>query len=243
MIERAGLQAGQRVLDVGCGTGIVTRLAAAQVGGTGRVAGLDVNAGMLEMARSLQQETGASIEWHHNDVVSMPFPDGAFDVVLSQLVVQFLPDRPPALREIHRVLVPGGRLAFSVYSPIERNPAARALADGLDRYLDPSASVAKRSEHALADPASVRNLVAGAGFRDVEIHTVTKVVRFLSPREWLRIQLAATPLAAVVGRLEADRRTALVEGLNRDVGQALEAYMDDQGLAFPQECLVMLARS
>ena len=89
LIERAGLQAGQRVLDVGCGTGIVTRLAAAQVGGTGRVAGLDVNAGMLEMARSLQQDTGASIEWHHNDIVAMPFPDGAFDVVLSQLV-----DRP-----------------------------------------------------------------------------------------------------------------------------------------------------
>ena len=243
LIERAGLQAGQRVLDVGCGTGIVTRLAAVQVGGTGRVAGLDVNAGMLEMARSLQPDTGAPIEWHHSDVVAMPFPDGAFDVVLCQLAVQFFPDRSPALREMHRVLVPGGRLAFSVYSPIERNPAARALADGLDRYLDPSASVAKRSEHALDDPAIVRNLVAGAGFRDIEIHTVTKVVRFLSPREWLRIQLAATPLAAVVGKLEADQRTALVEGLNRDVGQALEPYMDDQGLGFPQECHVALARS
>ena len=243
LIERAGLKAGQRVLDVACGSGVVTRLAAAQVGATGRVAGLDINAGMLERARSLHQDIGASIEWHHNDVVAMPFPDGAFDVVLCQLGLQFFPDRPPALREMYRVLVPGGRLALNVYSPIERNPAARALADGLDRHLDPAASVSKRSEHALDDPETVRGLVAGAGFRDLEIHTVTQVVRFPSPTEWLRIQAAATPLAAVIGKLEAGQRTALLEALDRDVGQALELYVDDQGLGFPQECHVVLARS
>ncbi len=63
LIERAELNAGERVLDVACGTGIVARLAAAQVGGTGRVAGLDINAGMLEMARSLQERSGLSIAW------------------------------------------------------------------------------------------------------------------------------------------------------------------------------------
>src|SRR5262245_55792739 len=92
LIERAGLQAGQRVLDVACGSGIVARLAAAQVGGAGRVAGLDINAGMLETARSLQQDTGAAIEWRHNDVVAMPFPDGVFDVALCQFGLQFFPD-------------------------------------------------------------------------------------------------------------------------------------------------------
>lgn len=243
LIERAGLQAGQRVLDVACGSGIVTRLAAAQVGGTGRVAGLDINDGMLEMARSLQQDTGAPIEWHHANVIAMPLPDGAFDVVLCQLGLQFFADRPPALREMHRVLVPGGRLALNVYSPIERNPAAHALADGLDRHLAPTASVAKRAEHALDDPETVRSLVAGAGFGDLEIHTVAKVVRFPSTREWLRIQLAATPLATVVGGLEAGQRMALLEALVSDVGQELEPYVDDQGLGFPQECHVVLARS
>jgi hypothetical protein len=144
---------------------------------------------------------------------------------------------------MHRVLVPGGRLALNVYSRIERNPAARALADGLDRHLDPTASVAKRAEHALDDPATVRSLVAGAGFRGLEIDTVTKVVRFPSPREWLRIQLAATPLATVVGELEDGQRTALLEALVGDVGQALEPYVDDRGMGFPQECHVVLARS
>jgi len=144
---------------------------------------------------------------------------------------------------MHRVLVSDGRLALNVYSPIERNPAACALADGLDRHLAPTASVAKRAEHALDDPETVRSLVAGAGFRDLEIHTVTKVVRFPSPREWLRIQLAATPLATVVGELEAGQRTALLEALVRDVGRALEPYVDERGLGFPQECHVVLARS
>jgi SAM-dependent methyltransferase len=197
---------------------------------------------MLEVARSLRQDTGAPIEWHQHDVVAMPFPDGAFDVVLCQHGLPFFPDRPTALREMHRVLVPGGRLALNVYSPIARSPAARALADGLDRHLDPAASVAKRAEHALGDPETVRRLVAGAGFRELEIHTVTKVVRFPSPREWLRIQVAATPLAAVVGALEDGQRTALLDALDRDVGRALEPYVDDQGLGVPQEGHVVLAR-
>jgi ubiquinone/menaquinone biosynthesis C-methylase UbiE len=242
LIERAGLQAGERVLDVACGTGIVARLAAAQVGSTGRVAGLDLNAGMLEMARSLQDRTGSSIAWHHGSVLAMPFPDAAFDAVLCQLGLQFFPDRPTALQETHRVLAPGGRLALNVYSAIERNPAPRALADALDRHLDPSASAFKRAEHVLADAETVRTLVGGAGFRDPEVHAVTKTIRFPSPREWVRIQLAATPLATVVGQMESGQRTALLEALVKDVGRALEPYVDERGLAFPQEGHVVLAR-
>lgn len=67
-------------------------------------------------------------------------------------------------------------------------------------------------------------------------------MRFPSPREWLRIQLAAIPPARVAGELEDGQRTALLEALVRDVGQALEPYVDDQGLGFPQECHVVLAR-
>lgn len=242
LIERAGLQPGAKVLDVACGTGIVARLAAARVGGTGRVAGLDINAGMLEMARSLQEGTDSSIAWHHGSVLEMPFPDAAFDVILCQLGLQFFPDRPTALREMHRVLAPGGRLALNVFSAINRNPAARALADALDRHLDPSASAFKRAEHVLGDPETVRTLLDGVGFRDVDVHTVTKTMRFPSPWEWVRIQLAATPLATVVGEMESGQRTALLEALAKDVGLALEPYVNERGLAFPQEVHVVLAR-
>jgi ubiquinone/menaquinone biosynthesis C-methylase UbiE len=243
LIERAELQAGQRVLDAACGTGIVARLAAAQVGSTGRVAGLDINAGMLEKARALQDGTGSSIAWHHGSVLAMPFPDAAFDVVLCQLGLQFFPDRPTALEEMKRVLRPRGRLALNVYSAIERNPAPCAFADALDRHLDPSASAFKRAEHVLNDPQAVRTLVDGAGFRDLEVHTITKTMRFPSPTEWVRIQLAATPLATVVGQMESGQRTVLLDALVKEVARALEPYVDERGLAFPQEGHVVLARS
>ena len=136
LVEWAAPGPGERVLDVACGTGVVARLAAEGVG-AGRVVGLDINAGMLAVARSLPPRAGLPIEWHEGSALSMPFPDAAFDLVLCQLGLQFFPDRPAALREMRRVLSPSGRLGLSVYSSIEHDPVAYALADALDRHLGP----------------------------------------------------------------------------------------------------------
>lgn len=164
LVDRAALRPGERVLDVACDTGVVARVAAERVGSTGRVAALDINPGMLAVARSLPAVTGAAIEWHEGSVFSLPFPEAVFDVVLCQLGLQFFSDRPTALREVRRVLVPNGRLALNVFGPIEHNPATHALANVLDRHVGPGASVAKRTEHVLADTAALCMLVAGAGF-------------------------------------------------------------------------------
>jgi SAM-dependent methyltransferase len=164
--------------------------------------------------------------------------------VLCQLGLQFFPDRLTALREIRRVLIPGGRLALNVFGPIERNPATRALADALDRHMGPGASVAKRTEHVLADAAELRALVAAAAFNDIEIRTATKMVRFSSAADYVRIQLAATPLANLITGYNAARRNHLIDALARDIGADLAAYAGrDPGLTFPQEIQVVLARS
>ena len=97
-------------------------------------------------------------------MLALPFADAAFDVALCQLGLQFFPDRAAALREMRRVLVPDGRLVFNVFGPIEHNPATHALADALDRHVGPDASVAKRTEHALADTEELRTLVTGVSF-------------------------------------------------------------------------------
>src|SRR5918911_326790 len=164
LIERAAPRSGERVLDVACGTGVVARLAAERIG-IGRVVGLDINGGMLAVARSVPQDGGPPVEWQEGSVLQMPFPDGAFNVVLCQLGLQFFPDRPAALREMWRVLASGGRLALSVYSAIEHTPAANALAQALDRHLGPGTSEIKCAEHALADADELRRLVSDAGFR------------------------------------------------------------------------------
>src|SRR3546814_8022062 len=82
-----------------CSSDLVTRLASEQVGATGTVAGLDVNPGMLAVARAATPE-GMSIEWHEANAEAMPLPEASFDVVLCQLGLQFMPDRQAALREM-----------------------------------------------------------------------------------------------------------------------------------------------
>jgi ubiquinone/menaquinone biosynthesis C-methylase UbiE len=243
LVDRAAPRPGERVLDVACGTGVVAHLAAERVGRTGRVAALDINPAMLAVARSLRAAAGASIEWQEGSVLALPFPNAAFDVVLCQLGLQFFPDRPTALREMQRALAPDGRLALNVFGPIERNPATHALANALDCHVRPGASAAERAEHALADSEELRTLVAGAGFRDVVIRTTRKMVRFPSPGDYVRIQLAATPLASLIADEDAARREALVGALVEDVGAALEPYLGQEGLTFPQEVHILLASS
>jgi ubiquinone/menaquinone biosynthesis C-methylase UbiE len=241
LADRAALRPGERVLDVACGTGVVARIAAERVGNTGLVAALDINPGMLAIARSLPSATGASIEWYEGSALELPFLSASFDVVVCQLGLQFFSDRPAALREMRRALVPNGRLALNVFGPIAHNPATHALADALDGRVRPDASVAKRMEHALADTEELRTLVAGAGFRDVVIRTARKMVRFPSANDYVRIQLAATPLATLVAQYDAARRDRLVGALVEDVGAALALYLGDEGLTFPQEVHILLA--
>jgi ubiquinone/menaquinone biosynthesis C-methylase UbiE len=224
----------ERVLDVACGTGVVARLAAERVGASGSVDAIDINDGMLAVARSLP----GAVRWHHGSALALPFADAGFDVVLCQLGLQFVPDRPLALREMRRVLVSGGRLGLNVFGPIEDNPATHALADALDRHVGADASRAKRTEHALGDPEQLRALVARAGLRAIAVDTLRKTVRFTSPAEYVAIQLAATPLAAVVGAGD-DRVPAIVA----DVACALAPYMSDDGLTFPQQVLTVTARA
>ena len=227
------------MLDAACGTGVVTRLAAPIVGVTGAVVGLDINSGMLAVARALAPVPGARIDWQEGSVLDLPFPAGAFDLVMCQLGLQFFPGRETALHEFRRVLVPGGRIALNVFGPIEHNPATHALADALDRHVGPGASVTKRGEHALSDPDALNRLVTGAGFADVAIATVVKTVRFPSAQEYVRIQLSATPLAGLVAGHDPEEVTRLVAALSQDVDTALADYHDDQGLGFPQEVHVL----
>jgi len=238
LVDRVGLRRGDRVLDVACGTGVVARAAAERVGRTGRVAGVDINAAMLGVARALPAGAGASIGWVQGSVLSLPCAEASHDVVLCQLGLQFVPDRPAALAQMHRVLAPGGRLGLNVYGPIEHNPATFALAQALDRHLGPDASMPKRAEHALADAALLQTLAGDAGFTQIKMVTETRTVRFASVSEYVRIQLAATPLASL---LQLQSAQPLAEALTADVATALQPHQTAGGLAFPQEAHILVA--
>lgn len=241
LLARIGPRPGERVLDVACGTGVVARAAAEQVGASGHVAAIDVNPTMLDVARRLDPPAGASIAWQQASALELPYGEGSFDVVLCQLGLQFFPDPEAALREMRRVLVSRGRLGLSVYSAIAETPAALGLADALDQHIGGDASRPKRSEHSLADAAELRRLVADSGFDEINISTVTKTLRFPSVSDWVRIQLSGSPLATLLGGLDPARAEFLSSAIVADVEVALEAYSGPDGLAFPQQAHVLLA--
>jgi ubiquinone/menaquinone biosynthesis C-methylase UbiE len=241
LLARICLRLGERVLDVACGTGVVARGAAEQVGASGQVAAVDVNAAMLEVARGIDPPAGARIAWRQASAFELPFDDGSFDVVLCQLGLQFFSDPGAALRQMRRVLVAPGRLGLSVYSAIERTPAALALGEALDRRIGGDASRPKRSEHSLAEAAELRRLVGDAGFGEINITTVTKTLRFPSVADWVHIQLSASPLATLLNVLGPARAESLVNAIVADVQVALAPYSGTDGLAFPQEAHVLLA--
>ena len=118
----------------------MARTAARTLGGDAGVVGLDLSAPMLAAARSAAKAEGVSAEWREGSAVELPLADAAFDVVLCQQGLQFFPDRPAALREMHRVLASGGRLVLSVWREIERSPGFAVLADALTRHIGPGAA-------------------------------------------------------------------------------------------------------
>jgi len=239
LVECAALQPGERVLDVACGTGVVARLAAQKVGTTGHVTGLDLNPGMLAVARSLPQPPGAPIIWIECSVVAMDVPDASCDVVLCQQGLQFFPDRPAALREMHRVLVPGRRVVLSVWS--KESPYSTAVTNAVGQHVSAEAAARIKAPQALADAgdSALYRLMVEAGFAGVTIHSRTMITRLPVPEEFVLWHLAAMPVAAEVAALREDARTALV----RDVRTALLSYREDNGVAFPSEANLVVAHT
>ena len=234
-------QAGERVLDIACGTGVVARLAAQRVGPTGNVTGLDLNPGMLAVAASVTASgppTSAPITWREASATNMPLADGAFDVVYCQLGLQFFPDRLAALRETYRVLVVGGRVGFMVWQDIQYSPGFSTLAAALARRVSTEAAAIMRAPFALADAEQLRALVAAGGFRDITIESVAGTVRFPSISRFVQDYVRGSPLSGHVAKVSDETRRALVG----EVGDALISYVAGDELKFPIKAHLASAR-
>jgi ubiquinone/menaquinone biosynthesis C-methylase UbiE len=242
LVSRGQPRTGEDVLDVACGTGVVAHLASKRMTG-GHVTGLDLNKGMLAVARTLPSE-GAPIDWIEGSALDLPFPAEKFDLVLCQLGLQFFPDQGRALREMRRVLSPSGRVPLSVYSPIERTPGANAFVLALDRVLGPTASRIKRGEHSFNAPDELQQLLIGAGFAEVEVQTVEQKIGFPSVLDYVRFQLLATPMAALLSdRAEADRESTIKTVALETAGLSDPAVLEGGWFSFPQEAYVGTART
>lgn len=238
LVELSTPRPGERVLDVGCGTGVVARRMAAAVGPDGEVVGLDANEGMLEVARAAAEDLTPAIEWRRGDAADLPFDDARFDVVGCQQVLQFVSDPVAVLRETRRVLDADGRLALTVWRPIEFHPTYVTMADALERHAGSEAAAMMRSPFPDWTLDDLRGLVRDAGFGEAAVTIGVGSMRYPSPEESLRREAASSPLAGPLGALEPAVRDALV----RDLEDGLRAYADDEGVVFPMETYLVAAR-
>ena len=234
LVAFAAPQPGERILDAACGTGAVAREAARVIGADGTVTGLDLNAGMLNLARA--HDLQGTVQWREGSVQAMPFPDEVFTLVLCQQGIQYFPDRAAALREMHRVLASDGRLILSVWRSVERTPGFLVLGQALARHISPEAGVLP--PFALGDGVGLTAEVVTAGFHEVSPQTVSRSLRYASPEEFVRTYIISTPLAGLLAQVDEAKRTALLA----DVSAALQPYIDDNGLAFPIESQIIMAR-
>lgn len=185
VLEGAGVKNGDHVLDIACGSGVLTRKALEQVGDGGRIVGLDPAAGMLAAAQEIEPE----IEWVQGAAEDLPFNDASFDCVVSQFGMMFFRDRAKAAAEMHRVLKPGGRLAVALWSAVAENPAYREIVAVLDETVSTEAGDAVRLPFSLGEAALTVATFANAGFDAVSYEVKTEQACFPSPRTMVEAEV------------------------------------------------------
>lgn len=225
LIQAADPGPGERILDVGCGTGIVARQVASWPGVNGAITGLDLSSNMLAVARATATREGAAIEWREGSAEQLPFPEGSFEIVLCQFALMFFADKAAALAEIRRVVTAGGRVVLSVWQGLERHPFYQTLHHVIQQRLGISAL---QDIFALGNADELRAMMLRAGFQRTEIEPMSMTAHFPNPAEFLageiEVDTAAIPS---MQRLDAAARQRIVSAITADMQSPLEEVTRD----------------
>ncbi len=242
LLEHSPPRPGDRVLDLACATGIVARRAVALTGQAGRVTGVDLNPGMLEVARARADAEGVAIEWVEGDATSLDLPEASYDVVLCQQGLQFFQDPEAAVCEAHRVLVPGGRAAWSVWDDLHHHPVYSAILEAEARCLEASLEDLARPFMFGGRERMARLLEAG-GLQGVEVTRRTETVEFDDPDRFVALTVFAGAAVVPEHSLHDPReRAALVETVTREADDVLSRYREGDRIRFPMPCYIGTGR-
>jgi SAM-dependent methyltransferase len=226
--DAAGIQAGDQVLDVGCGTGVLAREALRRVGPEGRITGFDLNEGMLAVAARNEP----AIEWHRGSAISLPFGDESFDVVVSQFALMYFPERASCIREMWRTLARKGRLAIAVWASIDHARGYRVLAEIAARRCGQAAADVLAAPFVLGDRDELAQLMLDGGITGADVTLREGSVRFPSIEEFIRVEVEGSPLAEMLDEREmralaAESESALAEFVTSsgEIAMPLDAHI------------------
>lgn len=229
--DAAMIQPGWRVLDVACGTGILARTIAERMGSTGTVVGIDLNEGMLQVAK----RKAPKIEWRQGHAESLPFDTHSFDATVSQFGLMFFEDRRAALQEMIRVLKPGGQLAVAVWASVEQSPGYAAMIALLQRLFGKRAAEGLRAPFILGDPKLLQTIFTEAGIPGARIVLQEGTARFPSLRSWMYTDIKGWTLADMIDDEQ-------FEQLCHEAEQTLKSYVAADGsVAFSAPAYIITA--
>ena len=235
LLRAADLQPGQRVLDVACGTGVIARLAAERVGPAGSVVGVDVAPDMIDVAKSAPA-ADVHIEWHVSDAAALPLPDDAYDVVLCQMGLMFMEDRPAALAEMRRVLAPGGRVVVNTPGAIQ--PVFQLMEEAIVEHISPELGGFVRAVFSMHDPDALASLLTGAGLHDVSADVATATLRLPGPAEFLWQYINLTPMGPLVAAAPETAKLAM----EQQVVEGWQPFVVDGGIRVGQPMVIASGR-
>ena len=214
LVEHLPLASGARVLDVATGAGAVLLPAARRVAPRGYVTGIDLSRAMLEEAERLVHADGLNnVEFLTMDAENLEFADQTFDVVTCAFSLFLLSHMEAALREMHRVIKPGGHVGLSVFgkTPPPFNPGWPILMQQFEAY-----GVTIRMPQAIAyAPEELQALLTRVGFRSVEAHGELNDIVYGSLDEWWAFQLTIGPRLAILRMNEETRERFKTEYIGK----------------------------
>jgi ubiquinone/menaquinone biosynthesis C-methylase UbiE len=231
MTDAARVASGDRVLDVGCGTGVLARTAADRVAAESQVTGLDRNEGMLAVARRLRPK----IDWRQGDATALPFRDASYDVVMSQFALMYFPDRIAALKEMVRVLRPGGQFAIAVWGPYERATSYVILTEITQRRCGQAAADVLTAPFALGNQDTLRDLCHAAGLHGAVVALRDGTMTYPTIEVFVETEVKGSPLEDL---LDAES----YHGLLQDAQEKLQQFCTEGGdVVMPMDAFIITA--
>lgn len=233
VVERAALSPGMHVLDLASGSGEPSLSVSVVVGPQGRVVATDLLREMLEIAEENAAARGLrNIEFRAADAEQLPFPDRHFDRITCRFGIMFVPDIQKALREMRRVLKPGGRVSFVTWGPLEENPLFGLMIRPFLKYVEvPPPPPDSPHIFRFADTSKLEQTITDAGFHDARAtkHKINWPWPGTPEEAWEGGSEIAAPFKKIIAATPADKREEVI----REIIESLRQFFDGQQVNFP----------